>query len=61
MKLAKAIKKIEKRLGKKGCVSISERGNKKAWVEHNGKVLSFWCGRNGEDDCHLWHVRSVGD
>ena len=64
MKLAKAIKKIEKRLGKKGCVSFSNtnrNGNTKAWVQHNGTVLSFWCNRNGEDDCHLWHIRSVGD
>ena len=64
MKLEKTIKKIEKRLGKKGCVNISDphrNGNSKAWVQHNGTVLSFWCNRNGEDDCYLWHVRSVGD
>jgi hypothetical protein len=61
MKLAKAIKKIEKRLGKKGCVNLSDRGNRKAWVQHGEQVLSFWTGRNGEDDCHLWHVRCVND
>jgi len=64
MQLAKVIKKIEKRLGKKGCVSFSDtnrNGNAKAWVQHNGTVLSFWTNCNGEDDCHLWHIRSVGD
>ena len=61
MKLAKAIKKIEKRLGKKGCVSLSERGNGKAWVEHNGKVLSFWTKNGVDDHCHLWHVRRLSD
>ena len=64
MKLEKVIKKIEKRLGKKGCVNLSDtnrNGSSKAWVQHNGTVLSFWTNRNGEDDCHLWHIRSVGD
>ena len=45
MKLASAIKKIEKRLGK-GCVDISDR---KAWVEHEGNILSFWIQNGGEE------------
>ena len=60
-KLEKVIKKIEKRLGVKGCVNISNHGVGKAWVQHENHVLSFWT-KNGEDDhCHLWHVRHVSD
>jgi hypothetical protein len=64
MKLAKAIKKIEKRLGKKGCVTISNPHrniNFQAWVQHGDQILSFWTSNGGEDDCHLWHVRGVND
>ena len=57
MKLASAIKKIEKRLGK-GCVDISDR---KAWVEHEGNILSFWIQNGGEDHCHGWHTRRHND
>jgi len=57
MKLENAIKKIEKRLGK-GCVDISDR---KAWVEHEGTILSFWVKNGGEDHCHGWHTRRHND
>ena len=57
MKLESAIKKIEKRLGK-GCVDISDR---KAWVEHEGTILSFWVKNGGEDHCHGWHTRRHND
>jgi hypothetical protein len=57
MKLESAIKKIEKRLGK-GCVDISDR---KAWVEHEGTILSFWVKNGREDHCHGWHTRRHND
>jgi len=57
MKLESAIKKIEKRLGK-GCVDISDR---KAWVEHEGNILSFWVKNGREDHCHGWHTRRHDD
>ena len=57
MKLESAIKKIEKRLGK-GCVEISDR---KAWVSHEGTILSFWVKNGGEDHCHGWHTRRHND
>jgi len=61
MKLEKVIKKIEKRLGVKGCVNISNHGVGKAWVQHENHVLSFWTKNGDEDHCHLWHVRHVSD
>lgn len=57
MKLESAIKKIEKRLGK-GCVEISDR---KAWVSHEGTILSFWVKNGDEDHCHGWHTRRHND
>lgn len=66
MKLEKAIKKIEKRLGKKGCVNISiprhtGNGKGKAIVQHGDQILSFWASNGEENDCHSWHVRGVND
>ena len=57
MKLASAIKKIEKRLGK-GCVHVDGH---KAWVHHNGQVLSFWRNGGGENHCSGWHTRREND
>ena len=57
MKLASAIKKIEKRLGK-GCVHVDGR---KAWVHHNGQVLSFWVNGGDENYCSSWHTRREND
>ena len=57
MKLASAIKKIEKRLGK-GCVQIDGR---KAWVAYNDRIFSFWVQNGGDDYCHGWHTRRHDD